>query len=356
MVGFRELAEEMKTAPELYRPSAFWEELGEVGLKQIEAAGLENFKRTVNMTYFNWSVLGILRHQLLPVAGHWIRRPGARVFGARFEDYGIDPERKKTSYTVSDHRIRLPEMASFNALSAWLYKTYIAMLYEFVARHDQIGLLKRLDDPEFGHPFLIEYQGRKISQDLCNSVFEFYSAGGSQMAGAPCNIAELGGGYGRLAYVFLKALPSASYCLIDIPPALNVAQAYLQQVFPDEKLFLFRPFRRYEEIREEFESARIRFLAAHQIEMLPAKSIDLFINISSLHEMTFPQIDNYLRQVDRVCRGRFYSKQWRVSEAKVNGVVMREFDYPIPAAWKRLYHRRHPIQSLFFEALYDCGA
>ena len=59
--GVLELLEEMKNAPELYRPSAFWNELVDVGLKQIERNGLENFKRTVNMTYFNWGVLGILQ-------------------------------------------------------------------------------------------------------------------------------------------------------------------------------------------------------------------------------------------------------------------------------------------------------
>jgi len=70
----------------------------------------------------------------------------------------------------------------------------------------------------------------------------------------------------------LKALPSASYCLVDIQPALNVAQEYLTRVFPGEKAFCFRPFRRYEEICSEFESSRVRFLAAQQIELLPPPS------------------------------------------------------------------------------------
>jgi hypothetical protein len=60
--GLLELLQEMKSAPEVYQPSAFWSELVDLGLKQIEGNGLENFKRTVNMTYFNWGVIGILRH------------------------------------------------------------------------------------------------------------------------------------------------------------------------------------------------------------------------------------------------------------------------------------------------------
>jgi hypothetical protein len=77
------------------------------------------------------------------------------------------------------------------------------------------------------------------------------------------------------------------------------------------------------------------------------------VTISSLHEMTRPQIDNYIEQADRLCRGRFYTKQWRVSQTSVNGHVIREDEYPIPASWRVVYQHQHPVQAKFFEALYD---
>lgn len=350
-----ELLAEMRAAPAPYRPSPFWEELAAIGARQLEQAGFDNFKRTVNMTYFNWDVPGILRHQLAPVLGYWLRHPMARVFRARFPDYGPIHAGERRYHSASNFRLRLPESASFSPAGAWLYRTYVAMLWELVAHRDPLGLLAHLDEPATGNPFLIEYRGRRTSQDLCNSVHEFYSAGCAEASGAPAyHIAELGGGYGRLAYVCLEALPHATYCMIDIAPALNVAQEYLSRVFPREKMFFFRPFRGYEDIRAEFEGARIRFLAAHQIELLPPSSVDLFINISSLHEMSYEQIETYLRQIDRLCTGRFYTKQWIRSQAKVNGVVLGEHEYPIPASWTTRYHRHHPIQRLFFHALYDC--
>lgn len=354
--GLDELMEEIRNSPQPYRPSAFWEELAAVGIKQLESGGFENFKRTINMTYFNWSPLGILRHQLLPVAEKWVRHFRWQVFQARFSSYRS--ERSQKSYhTASNFRTRVPDIASFNPCSAWLYRTYVAMLWECVSENDPLGLLSRLDEPVIGNPFLIHYRGRDTSQDLCNSVHEFYSAGGAQAKNSPLlHIAELGGGYGRLAYVWLKALPETTYCMIDIAPALNVAQEYLSRVFPDEKLFYFRPFRRYEDICDEFESSRIRFLAAHQIELLPPKHFDVFLNISSLHEMTYQQIEMYLRQIDRLCRGRFYTKQWRRSQASVNGFVIRESEYPTPVNWREIYRERHPIQRMFFHALYDVGA
>src|SRR5262245_9618951 len=297
----------MKNAPEVYRPSAFWTELSAIGVDQLQTSGFENFKRTVNMAYFNWGVLEILRHQFLPVFARWCARPRGRVFGARFPDYRSSVSPERGYHSAPDFRTRLPAVASFSPLSAFVYRTYVAMLWEHVAEDDPLGLLSKLDEPTFGNPFLVHYRGRATSQDLCNSVHEFYSAGAQEAVGRPAfAIGELGGGYGRLAHVCLESLPSATYCLVDIAPALIVAQEYLTRVFPREKVFRFRPFRGYEEVREEFESSRIRFLAAHQIELLPAKQFDLFVNTSSLHEMTLPQVDNYLKQIDRLCRGRFY--------------------------------------------------
>ncbi len=91
---------------------------------------------------------------------------------------------------------------------------------------------------------------------------------------------------------------------------------------------------------------------AHQIEYLPNKSFDYTINISSLHEMTRLQIKKYIKQIDRVTKGYFYQKQWRKSRVSDNNYI-REDEYPIPKKWKTIYHRRHPVQEWFFEALYQ---
>ena len=319
------------TGPELYRPSPFWTELGEAHVAQLEADGFEDFKRTVNTRYFNWRTLGILRHQLSPVALDWIRHPSAGALTARFED-----------------------RAPFGPVDGWIYKTFVAMYADRLGRSDSLGLLSRLNEPALGHPFLVEHRGREVTQDLCNSVHELYSAlGANPDSDAPLEVCEIGAGYGRVAHAFLESLPNASYTIVDIPPALYLSQRYLTELFGGERVFAFRPFTDFEEVREEFEAARIRFVAAPQIELLPPDSFDQFMNISSLHEMTLAQVDNYLRQMDRLCRGRVYTKQWRTSRAAVNGGVIREDEYPIPAGWREVYHRRHPIQRMFFHALYE---
>ena len=57
--------------------------------------------------------------------------------------------------------------------------------------------------------------------------------------------------------------------------------------------------------------AAIIFLTPNQLELLPDKSIDLFVNISSFHEMRMDQIKYYFGEIDRLTRRYFYFKQWK---------------------------------------------
>ena len=86
--------------------------------------------------------------------------------------------------------------------------------------------------------------------------------------------------------------------------------------------------------------------------MLEKNTVRLFINISSLHEMTRDQIAMYLKLIDRLTDGYFYTKQWKVSINPEDGISIRHEDYPIPEAWNRLYLRTPKVQVSFFEAMY----
>ena len=337
--------EALARAPEIYQPSKFWKELNDVHVRQLEEAGFEQFKRTINLRYFNWKILGILRHQALAVFLQWARKPAFSVFGA-----GLAPS---TNGAAKARKV-------FNPLAAQVYATYVAMLAEVVSRQDPLNLLSTLEEPALGNPLDVVCRGRRISQDLCNSIHEFYSIVGrdghlEDQKGRRLAFAELGAGYGRLAPVFLSSLPQASYCIIDIPPVLYVSQEYLTRLYSRERIFKFREFKAYRDVQAEFEGAALRFLMPHQMEILPDGVFDTMINISSLHEMTLAQVRNFLNLEDRLCRGRVYLKQWKVSSAKVNGQVIRQADYPIPGRWQSIYQEAHPIQRLFFHALYQVG-
>jgi putative sugar O-methyltransferase len=355
---------EMEIAPEIVRPSMFWERLNERNMRQLRETGLENFKQTINRNYFQFLPRDRNSDQFRAMLSYWLRRPTPRVFSSRLRDRarlvaGLQRPIQRAAPA------RLPDRSRFNRLldrirrwarvryRAGLYRFYVALLWEYVRRRDSLGLLDRLDEPELGGPIWFQYRGRRISEDLCNSVLEVSSIS-EALPRAPERdlVIELGSGYGRLAWVFLEAFPHIRYVLVDIPPALAIAEEYLSRLFTDRTVFRFRHFDRYEEVAPELERAQIVFLTPNQLDLVAPLEASLFLNVSSLHEMRPEQIKHYLGRVGVHCRGYFYSKQWLHSVNRRDGVEIRREDYPIPASWTPVFDRRHPVQTGFFEAMY----
>jgi putative sugar O-methyltransferase len=225
------------------------------------------------------------------------------------------------------------------------------MLWDYASR--TCPFLDQLAEPEIGNPPRLLRNGRLFSQDLANSALEAQSI----LAGLPGTsgvkrVGELGAGYGRNAQVLLSLLPGVRYVVIDIPPALYVSQRYLSSVFPTRKVFTWRSFESYAEIKDEFEQADIAFLLPSQIELLPDGVFDLFVNVSSLHEMRLEQIRYFFTQIRRLVRaqGWFYLKAWKVSHIPFENIVIRKEDYPL-AEWRILFERQAMVQTRFFEAL-----
>lgn len=317
----------------IFLPSKFWEALNDKNVQQLESGGLQNIKQTVAQNYFTW-VIGHRDEQFRFLVRH------TNLFAWPSILKGIFSHDSSSPLTPMRQR----ELVIFTR-----------MLWKFADKYDTDRLLTLIDEPLEGNPFKIYFDGKLISQDLANSILEYYSIQEYFQATAyeKVSIGELGAGYGRNAYVFLKALPKCKYIIIDIPPALYISQIYLSSVFRDKKIFSFRPFERFSEVEKEFDDADIIFFLPHQAELLPSKCIDLFINISSLHEMKIDQIHVYFKLIDKLTRGFFYSKQWWVSHNPTDDITITPIEYPVPQNWKQLYLRAAKVQTYFFEAMYS---
>ncbi len=362
--SLRAMIEEMRSAPPVFQPSHLWEQLNQQHTGELEASGFENFKRTVNFRFFQFSTFNILVHQFFPMLAYALKTGGATgirqsLTGSRF-DY---------AFPVATASRR------FNAVTARIYELFVLSLYAFTKSIDSKRLLDSIAEPEEGNPYVVESDGKRLTQDLLNSICEFYSA--IECFDRPDDIrsvAEIGSGYGRTAYVFLRGLPGCTFTVIDIPVALYMSQRYLSSVCPDDRVFRFRHFESYADIADEFESARIRFLTPNQLELLPDRSFDLVMNISSFHEMNFDQIDYYFGEIDRLCRGMLYLKQWKrskhytssgsvslatlltelgiIGNTKYSERTLSPATYPYRPSWVQQYQRTHPVQTLFFESVY----
>jgi len=317
---------EMATAPEVVQPSRYWADLNRRHADRMKASGIENFKRTLAKDYFTWMRVLPWDSQIRFLIGHL-------PFGAilRAAVGVVRP--------LKHPHIPLLEGFALNFLTR--------LIWQYAAR-EAPEEIEALTEPSYGNPPDISMGGRQISQDLANSILEFQSFE-SVAKGIVC---ELGGGYGRNAFVVASRSPISKYIMVDIAPALGIAQEYLAAVFPHKRHFQFRPFDCYEDVRNEFEAADFAFLLPHQLAYIPSESVDVCLNISSLHEMRPDQIVHYLGEIHRLTRpgGYFYLKAWKVSTIPFENIIVREKDYPLEA-WEQVYRREPKVQSRFFETL-----
>lgn len=318
-----------RDAPDIYQPSDLWRHLNDLHNSQLNELGIENFKRTIVKQYFTWMRVRPSNPQIV-----FLRRQ----LGIGYTMLAL----LRAIFPPKHAYLSISQSMGLNLL------THLAWRYAGQLRSDQISLLS---EPEIGNAPEIRAGGRRISQDMANSLVEFDSMDEGGRLSSASTVCELGGGYGRTAYV-VKKLHTCRYIMIDIPPALAVAQWYLSRALPDAKIWAFREFESYEDVASEFEAADLIFLLPHQIEKLPDSYVDFFLNISSLHEMERDQIANYVHQITRCVRpgGHFYLKAWKVSQAPVSGGALRFEDYGLDG-WQEVYQRTARIHTEFFEAL-----
>ena len=321
----RPMTADMESAPEIVQPSKYWIDLNRRHAERM-ASGIENFKRTLAKDYFTWM-------RVLP----W--DPQIRYLLAQLPFPAIARAILGTFRPFKHPHIPVLEGWALNFLTrlVWQYAERVAPK-EIAA----------LDEPALGNPPRIIQAGQLISQDLANSILEFQSFS-DVASGAIC---ELGGGYGRNAYVTSKLGNPDQYMMVDIAPALGLAQLYLTSVFPKKKHFEYRPFTDFDAVREDLAASDFAYLLPHQLAHLPNDSVDLFINISSLHEMRPDQIAHYIREIRRLVRpgGHFYLKAWKESHIPFENIIVREDDYPL-GGWRTVYRRTPRIQTAFFETL-----
>lgn len=165
-------------------------------------------------------------------------------------------------------------------------------------------------------------------------------------------VGELGSGAAELAILTKRLFPACKYVCFDLPEPLLVGSYNLLMTFPQLKVGLFENFRQAGRItREDIEKYDIVMLPNWCIEWVETDALDVFINIGSLSEMDRALIENYLRIIERVCRGSFYTVNRNIASAEWDSsdVPLDEFPFSEPA---KVIYRGYNIASDIFHATY----
>lgn len=308
--------------------SNFWNWLNRYNIEQITVYGYENFKQTVARNYFTW-VVGEDHpyHQTIKNLA-----PRLSVL--------LPPEEMQKVH----HLFTPEESANFNKMTMH-FLNYIL----------KIGggpYLQQLEEPLIGNPPCLVYQGKRISQDIFNSLLEYIPISRNCPLDKFSTIIEIGAGSGRTAFAFLTLAPKAKYVIVDFPPALYLSQTYLSAVFPEKKVMKFRPFSSFEEVAEEYRQADIVFFMPDQLDKLPDQSADLFLAVDCLHEMTPERINHYFKEAGRLC-SFMYFKCWQQTTVPFDGFSYSSESYPIPTSWTLVFKEPCAVPKDFFHAFYQ---
>jgi putative sugar O-methyltransferase len=330
----------MDDAPEVYRPGEFWDWLIASNLEMLRTEGIANFKRTVSNNYYNWLVTSVRDPQIRSALVRWLRRPSLTPLRTRLEE-------PMTGLRTTDRG----ETYSLSTTAARRYTMFVGSLWDAARQADTLGLTERLSEPEVGNPVPLRVGGRLISQDLANSIVEFAFAARSGVVGAGARVAELGAGYGRVAYVYAHA-HDLTYCVFDIPPALAVSQWYLTKTLGRGRVLPYARHADFAEIESRLTPGTVAFFTPDQLELFPDGWFGLTQTISTLPEMPARQSAHYLELLAAKSRRAVLLKQWRQWRNEADRVDLREEHYRLPEPWYLHLRRIDPVQPAFFNQLW----
>ncbi len=140
-----------------------------------------------------------------------------------------------------------------------------------------------------------------------------------------CNkvVCEIGGGFGGMAFYFIRDTKNSTYIDFDLPENLALTTYYLLKSFPEKKVLLYGEAELKNDIIADFD---IILMPSFELDKLPDESCDLVFNSYSLAEMSPQTISHYVLQSAKLIKNNGWF--FHVNHTKHSLVSAR--DFPIP--------------------------
>jgi len=163
--------------------------------------------------------------------------------------------------------------------------------------------------------------------------------------------ADLGAGYGKLAYFTLRSLGRFCFLDFDLPETLCLCAYFLMTNWPEKKALLYG--------EDDYGPAAhgrydLIFMPSFEIGKAGGDTVDLFTNINSLGEMDREAVTNYVGHIARTTR-YFFHMNHDIHSPEVSGEKpgMLASEYPVPADRFRLLFRYLDAGHLLYHGFID---
>ena len=161
--------------------------------------------------------------------------------------------------------------------------------------------LRDLAGPEIGNPFGVSIDGVLVRSGT-ESQHYFAQRVSELLPSEGAAVAEIGGGFGGMAYYLLRDRPKISYCNFDMPESIALASYYLLKSFPHLKFLLYG-----EDAVTTASSARysVILLPTFELNDMPPKSVDLTFSSHTMSDLAHSHLTEYLQHIVRITRKSF---------------------------------------------------
>lgn len=180
--------------------------------------------------------------------------------------------------------------------------------------------LRDLAGPGLGNPFGVLLEKTLIGVGAEYAHYCARRIDGLLRAEKYATVAEIGGGFGGMAYYLLRDRPGTTYLDFDAPERIALASYYLLKAFPKLKALLYGEGNL---TTQKLAQADIVLMPAFCLPDLPAGRVDLAFSSHSIAKAGSETIAEYLSQIDHMTRGSFLCIADKKGSDFISGLMNR---------------------------------
>ena len=164
-------------------------------------------------------------------------------------------------------------------------------------------------------------------------------------------VADLGAGYGKLAFFTLRNIENSCFVDFDLPETLCLAAYYLMKSWRNKKTLLYGEEEYSQDLHERYD---LILMPSYEISKLGPGSIDLCMNKNSLGEMNGESVINYVGHITRATRYFFHMNHDiypNLYDSNKRGLLGHE--YPVPKDTFKLLFRYPDFGHILYQGGID---
>jgi putative sugar O-methyltransferase len=203
------------------------------------------------------------------------------------------------------------------------YLTHVLYRFDYWKQEtNERFTLRDLAGPGVGNPFGVVIDGTHIS---VGSEYAHYCAQriGSHLVSTDSTVAEIGGGFGGMAYYLLRDQPGVTYLDFDVPESIALTSYYLMKAFPKLKFLLYG-----EEAltKRALAQVDVALMPSFELEKMPTESVDVSFSSHSMSDMSSEAMAEYLKNIDHMTRSCFFHIGKKQASDSLSELISRKYD------------------------------